>query len=106
VYSLSLVHIIFRYARQGLKKVWQARLRQRRAKHADRQRRASQRCIFIAPEDKLMKRILNASPPVQPATSRAVGTLHDESDSKPAEEHPSTHRPASQRPKRNLLADE
>ena len=33
-----------------------------------------------------MKRILNASPPVRPATSRAVGTLRDESDSKSAED--------------------
>ena len=61
------------------------RLRHATAKHADRQHRASQRCIFIAPELKAMKRILNASPPVRPATSRALGTLHDESDSKPAE---------------------
>ena len=61
------------------------RLRHARAKHADRQHRASQRCVFIAPEHKAMKRILNASPPVRPATSRALGTLHDESDSKPAE---------------------
>ena len=33
-----------------------------------------------------MKRILNASPPVRPATSRALGTLHDQSNSKPAED--------------------
>lgn len=32
-----------------------------------------------------MKRILNASPPVRPAASRALGTLHDDSDSKSAE---------------------
>jgi hypothetical protein len=43
------------------------------AKHADRQHRASQRCIPIAPEHKLMKRISTPSPPVQPATSRALG---------------------------------
>ena len=61
------------------------RLRHATAKHADRQHRASQRCIFIAPELKAMERILNASPPVRPATSRALGTLHDEGDSKPAE---------------------
>ena len=61
------------------------RLRHARAKHADHQHRAGQRCIFIAPKHKLLKRILNASPPVRPATSRALGTLHDESDGKPAE---------------------
>ena len=33
-----------------------------------------------------MKRILNASPPVRPATSRALGTLHDESDNESAED--------------------
>ena len=33
-----------------------------------------------------MKRILNASPPVRPATSRALGRLHDERDSKSAED--------------------
>ena len=60
------------------------RLRHARAKQADGQHRAGQRCIFIAPEHKLMKRMLNASPPVRPATSRALGTLHDESDSKSA----------------------
>lgn len=62
------------------------RLRHARAKHADRQHRASQRCIFIAPEHTLMKRILNASPPVRPATSQALGTLHDESNGKSAED--------------------
>ena len=62
------------------------RLQHARAKHADRQHRAGQRCIFIAPEHKLMKRILNASPPVRPATSRALGTLHDESDNESAED--------------------
>ena len=66
-----------------------------KSKHADCQHRASQRCVFIAPEDRHLKRILNASPPVQPATSRALGTLHDESDSKPAEAHPYTHCPTS-----------
>lgn len=60
------------------------RLRHARAKQADGQHRASERCIFIAPEDKSMKRMLHASPPVRPATSRALGTLHDESDSKSA----------------------
>lgn len=33
-----------------------------------------------------MKRILNASPPVRPATSRALGRLHDKSDNKSAED--------------------
>ena len=41
-----------------------------------------------------MKRILNASPPVRPATSRALGRLHDERDSKSAED---THLPTALR---------
>ena len=49
------------------------RLRHARAKHADRQHRVGQRCIFIAPERTPMKRIPNA-------------TLHNESDSNTEED--------------------
>jgi hypothetical protein len=58
------------------------------AKHADRQHRASQRCIFIAPEHKLMKRIstlLRQCNLPRPERWARHGALHDESNGESAE---------------------
>jgi hypothetical protein len=63
-----------------------------RAKHADRQHRASQRCILIARQHKLMKR--SSTPSGQydmprPERWASLRALHKQSKSSSAEKHPS-----------------